>query len=152
MTLFKNNCPIYNPHQGVEARMLFVCSIGMLRSPTGAVVGANFGYNTRSCGANQKLALIPLSENLIRWADHIAFVHKDTYDFALNLVRYNEELSEEMTNKSFVLNIQDIYGTGDIALVRRLKDFFEEFESLDLSEAPRPIYIKGISYEAVQSV
>lgn len=124
--------------------MLFVCSIGLLRSPTGAVVGAERGYNTRSCGVNQKLALIPLSINLIHWADHIVFVHKEVYDHAVSLVRYDESLLEEMNNKAFIVNLQDIYSTGETALVRGFKDFFEEFDWIDLYKEPRPIIMKGI--------
>lgn len=60
-------------------RMLFVCSAGLLRSPTAAYVAANRGYNTRSAGC-ESYALIPVSHELISWADHIFVMSPDQLD------------------------------------------------------------------------
>jgi predicted protein tyrosine phosphatase len=68
---------IDNPFQGSDKKVLFVCSMGLLRSPTGARIYAN-KYNTRSCGVWDD-ALIPLTESLLYWADEIVFVHPKTY-------------------------------------------------------------------------
>lgn len=52
--------------------MLCVCSAGLLRSPTAALVLAQeYKYNTRSCGIEPSYALIPVSEVLLYWADEI---------------------------------------------------------------------------------
>lgn len=66
-----HNCT--NPFQGQFKRVLCVCSAGLLRSPTAALVlsAPPFGYNTRSCGLDVDHALIPIDEVLIRWSDEI---------------------------------------------------------------------------------
>ena len=51
--IFLLNAPYDNPYQGDRRRILFVCSAGLLRSPTGAHVGSVRGYNTRAAGSNQ---------------------------------------------------------------------------------------------------
>lgn len=69
-----------NPHQGRAKKVLFVCSAGLLRSPTIAQMAASqLGYNTRACGSVTSIALIPLSTALAFWADEIVFVHEDVY-------------------------------------------------------------------------
>jgi predicted protein tyrosine phosphatase len=61
-----------NSFQGDYKRVLTVCSANMLRSPTMAHVlsGEPFNYNTRSAGTHS-FALIPVTEDLLRWADEI---------------------------------------------------------------------------------
>lgn len=63
---------INNPYQGTPQRVLCVCSGGVLRSPTAAWVLGNapFNFNTRACGT-EEYALIPLTEELVVWADEI---------------------------------------------------------------------------------
>lgn len=60
-----------NPYQGPAPRVLCVCSVGMLRSPTLAWLLSNdpWNYNTRSCGVDFGDALIVLDEVLLTWAD-----------------------------------------------------------------------------------
>lgn len=70
--------PWENPYQGKDKRVLFVCSAGILRSATGARMYAQ-KYNTRSCGSYE-WALIPISNDLIAWAQEIVFVNKDNFD------------------------------------------------------------------------
>jgi len=61
-----------NPYQGKAKRVLCVCSAGLLRSPTAAVVlNQEYGFNTRACGLDVGHALIPLDEVLLTWADEI---------------------------------------------------------------------------------
>lgn len=72
---------IGNPHQTDTHKVLCVCSIGCLRSPTLAnVLHQEFSFNTRSCGVLENWALIPISEALIHWADEIVFVDDEAYD------------------------------------------------------------------------
>ena len=63
--IFRTNAPYSNPYQGRAPRWLFVCSAGLLRSPTGAAMAIERGINARSCGSNFNYALIPCSANLI---------------------------------------------------------------------------------------
>ena len=72
--IFDLTCPYDNPYQGNTTRILFVCSVGMLRSPTAANVAIKMGYNARACGSDIDMALIPISVNLIVWAKRIVFV------------------------------------------------------------------------------
>lgn len=69
---------VNNPYQGKDKRVLFVCSMGILRSATGARLYAN-KYNTRSAGTWSD-ALIPLTPVLMAWADEIVFVNKHNYE------------------------------------------------------------------------
>jgi hypothetical protein len=65
------------PKKGV---ILFVCSAGLLRSATAANIFAKRGWNTRSCGS-MDYALIPISVNLIYWADKIYFMSKVNLEY-----------------------------------------------------------------------
>ncbi len=67
-----------NPYQGEYKRVLCVCSAGVLRSATTAVVLAQepFNYNTRSAGV-EFYALIPVTEVLLTWADEIVCMTKE---------------------------------------------------------------------------
>jgi predicted protein tyrosine phosphatase len=62
-----------NRFQGPYKRVLCVCSAGLLRSPTAALVLSQdpFNFNTRSVGISQEYALIPLDSAHIHWADEI---------------------------------------------------------------------------------
>ena len=101
-----------NPHQGNTLRVLFVCSAGCLRSPTGADVGyVEFGWNTRACGSTLSFAIIPISEALIVWADRIVFVNKE------NLEEVEMYASDLLKGKEVqVLNIPDSFGYSDPTL------------------------------------
>ena len=65
------NC--HNQYQGKYKRVLCVCSAGLLRSPTTALVlsRAPYNYNTRACGLSAEYALVPIDDVLIAWADEI---------------------------------------------------------------------------------
>ncbi len=106
--ILKLECPYANTYQGPRKRLLFVCSAGMLRSPTAAAVATRMGYNARSCGTGN-YALIRLSANLIYWAEHIYFVNEENYHEALDLLKGNNDLLEELADKHTVWDIPDNY-------------------------------------------
>ena len=62
-----------NPYQGDAKKVLCVCSAGLLRSPTAALVLSMppYGFNTRAAGAEESYALIPVDEVLLHWADEV---------------------------------------------------------------------------------
>jgi predicted protein tyrosine phosphatase len=98
--------PYDNPWQGKELRLLFVCSVGMLRSPTFADVATSKGYNARSCGSDIGFALIPISANLVYWADKIVFMNYENFVQArINL----EEYSSLIGKKAVILSIDDSF-------------------------------------------
>jgi predicted protein tyrosine phosphatase len=70
------NC--HNQFQGKFKKVLCVCSAGLLRSPTAAVVLSQepFNYNTRAAGMDKEFALIPVDEVLLEWADEIVCMEK----------------------------------------------------------------------------
>lgn len=110
---------VANPFQGKDKKVLCVCSAGLLRSPTAALVlHAEYGYNTRACGVSEEYALIPLSEALIAWADEIVFVNPENYYSAID--NYNEEASPRaykwLREKNIVLDIADDYDYNSPAL------------------------------------
>lgn len=115
--IFRLTTPYDNPYQGTTKRLLFVCSAGLLRSPTGAAVGVKLGYNTRSCGSNPRYSLIPLSTNLVFWAQTIYFVNIANYNEALDNFAEVSGVPDLIKHKSVVLNIEDEYNYMDPFLV-----------------------------------
>ena len=65
------NCT--NPYQGQTKKVLCVCSAGLLRSPTAALVLSQepYNYNTRAAGISKEYALIEVDDVLLHWADEI---------------------------------------------------------------------------------
>lgn len=115
--IFKTTAPYNNHCQGSAPRWLFVCSAGLLRSPTGAALAIRKGLNSRSCGSAIEYALIPISANLIMWAEKIVFVNKENYDEALELFKDYQMLHNLLTVRSLVLDIPDIYNYNDPELI-----------------------------------
>jgi predicted protein tyrosine phosphatase len=115
--IFKTTAPYNNPYQGLAPRWLFVCSAGLLRSPTGAATAIKRGINARASGSNPAYALIPLSANLINWAQKIIFVNDENYQQALRLFGDHSDLHYQLTTKARVLNIPDIFEYGELQLV-----------------------------------
>lgn len=126
--IFSANAPFMNPYQGNKTRLLFVCSAGLLRSPTGAAVGVQRGYNTRSCGSHMEYALIPLSANLIEWAESIIFVNIENFDRAMATFK-GTGYEEDIQKKAIVLSIPDTYEAFHPSLMRIFNDWFDTWEA-----------------------
>ena len=116
---------IFNRWQGDAVKALFVCSAGVLRSPTAALHFAKTkGWNTRAVGDNVEFALIPVSEALMTWAD-VVFVM--TTDQRIHLKQ--KFGNERFGNKIFVMNIEDDFGFMDEELVGFLEASMEHLTS-----------------------
>jgi predicted protein tyrosine phosphatase len=115
--IFKTTAPYNNHSQGSAPRWLFVCSAGLLRSPTGAALAIRKGLNARSCGSAVDYALIPISANLIMWAEKIVFVNEENYHESLQLFKDYQMLHNLLTVRSLVLDIPDIYNYNDPDLI-----------------------------------
>ena len=115
--IFKTTAPYNNHSQGSAPRWLFVCSAGLLRSPTGAALAIRKGLNARSCGSAVDYALIPISANLIMWAEKIVFVSEENYHESLQLFADKQMLHSLLTLRSLVLDIPDIYNYNDPDLI-----------------------------------
>jgi predicted protein tyrosine phosphatase len=107
MDIFTDNHAHNVSAQGDQPRLVFVCSAGMLRSATGAKAFAARGCNTRSCGTHD-YALIPLSANLIAWADGIYFAHEENFHKAMRTFD-GKERQTMLRSKSHVCMIRDVY-------------------------------------------
>ncbi len=115
--IFELTAPYSNPYQGNEPRLLFVCSVGLLRSPTCADAATKLGFNARSCGSAVGMALIPISVNLMKWADKIVFVNTENFKDTVELFKFDQDISE-FKRKSIVWDIEDDYDRNDPQLVR----------------------------------
>lgn len=115
--IFNTTTPYSNHYQGSAPRWLFVCSAGLLRSPTGAALAIKKGLNARSCGSAIDYALIPISANLIMWAEKIVFVNEENYHESLEVFKDYQMLHNLLTMRSLVLNIPDMYEYNDPDLI-----------------------------------
>lgn len=123
--LFKLTAPYDNPFQGSDPKLLFVCSAGLLRSATGANLYAKKGYNTRNCGTH-RYALIPLSANLIAWADHIIFVNEENYSQARITFAEEPYRTQSLKKKAIVLDIPDNFSYNDPKLIEHIENQLKE--------------------------
>lgn len=112
---------IKNSYQGNATKVLCVCSGGVLRSPTAAWIISNepFNFNTRSCG-DKEYALIPLSEELVAWADEIVVM--DEWHAKSVKEKLIEAGYEPGYREIHVLNVPDDYDYRDPELVRILTE------------------------------
>ncbi len=112
---------VANPYQGSDRKVLFVCTMGILRSATGSRIYAH-KYNTRSAGTDDE-ALIPLTHILIEWADQIVFVNKE------NFWKADKEWDlSSWDDKVVVLDIPDTHPHMHPEII---KAFEEQYEPLD---------------------
>lgn len=105
---------VKNPAQGTTKKVLCVCSAGLLRSPTAAVVLSQepFSFNTRSCGFIKDYALIYCDNVLIEWADEIVLLEPSFYT----------EL-RSLTDKPIInLDILDHYNYREKKLMELIKE------------------------------
>ena len=103
-----------NPFQGTNPKVLCVCSAGLLRSPTLAVVLASKGFNTRAAGIVDDYALVPVDEVLVQWADKILCVEDSVY----------HQLCHKFPGadvKAKALGIPDCYAYMDPKLVKSIE-------------------------------
>lgn len=121
----RNNLAVLkNPYQGKSKRILCVCSAGVLRSPTAAALLINRGHNTRSCGS-ESYALIPLSKELVAWADIILCMEEEHFADVMSVMQ-NCYLEEEPRPAVYLLDISDNYGYMQTELIGLLEGKFDE--------------------------
>lgn len=94
---------VKNPYQGQDKKVVFVCTMGLLRSATGMRLYAG-SLNTRSAGSAPD-ALTPLTPILIAWADEIVFVNEENHNEAVD--RYGPDAWPHA--RTVILNIPDQY-------------------------------------------
>lgn len=111
---------VANPYQGADKKVLFVCSMGILRSATAARLYAP-KYNTRSAGSWDD-ALVPVTPILLAWANEIVIVNKENYNQLVQ--KFGTEVFAETPTK--VLNIPDQYPHMHPELVKAFKEQYED--------------------------
>lgn len=91
-----------NPAQGDHKKVLCVCSAGLLRSPTAAVVLSQppFNFNTRAAGIEESYALVPVDTVLLKWADEIVCMTDQHADML--------EVKMEACGSTAMLHVLDI--------------------------------------------
>jgi len=122
--IFKSKSPYNNPYQGKDKKVLFVCSAGILRSATAARIYAK-KYNTRAAGS-ASYALIPVSHELLLWADEVVFVNRE--NFLDTKIKYD---LDEIKNRGTVittLNIPDDHEHMDPELIKHFEKQYEPLE------------------------
>lgn len=118
-----HNCT--NQYQGGAKRVLCVCSAGLLRSPTAAVVLSKppFNFNTRAAGLITDYALIPVDDVLLTWAQEIVCMTEEQQDAIAERL---EQLPDNGKETPIVcLNIQDDYAYRDPKLVKLIAERYK---------------------------
>lgn len=118
---------INNPFQGKTKKVLCVCSAGLLRSPTAAVVLSQppYGFNTRAVGCVREYALIPIDAVLVEWADEIVCMQREHVDRL-------PPVSEDTV--IICLDIKDEYQYRDEGLMKLIAERYDEAQA-ELSRA-----------------
>ena len=123
-----------NMYQGDYKKVLTVCSAGILRSATAAHILASepYNFNTRNVGI-ASYALIPLSEDLLMWADEIVCMEKE----------HSSHVQRKMVDwhipekRIITLNIEDIYEYRNTELVRMITEKYDRSQEKDpIIESP----------------
>ena len=111
-----------NSFQGDYKKVLTVCSANMLRSPTIAhVLSAEpYYYNTRSAGT-ASFALIPVTEDLLMWADEVVCADTEHAMWVRN------KMMEYQLDKPIInLKIPDNYEYRNPKLIEMIKNRYNE--------------------------
>lgn len=111
---------VRNPYQGNDKRVVFVCSMGILRSATAARLYAH-KHNTRAAGTDND-ALVQLSPTLIAWADEIVFVNDHNYQKFINSI--DDEVLADLRIR--VLDIPDVYEHMHPEMVEEFRKQYED--------------------------
>jgi len=110
-----------NQFQGSYKRVLCVCSAGLLRSPTTALVLSQppYNYNTRAAGLTKEFALVPVDPVLLHWADEIVCMNSEQAEELRSLLGDDE-------TSIVVLDIEDSYRYRDPVLIEQIKAAYDK--------------------------
>ncbi len=115
-----------NPYQTTVKKVLCVCSAGLLRSPTTAVIQAGhpWNFNTRAAGVYDS-ALIPVDPVLVQWASEI--VCMEDYHADVIRIKFKDDLEAGVAGvrpKSITLGILDNFAYRDPKLINHIKEAY----------------------------
>lgn len=120
MSFYNRIANTSNRFQGETKKVLCVCSAGLLRSPTMAVVLSQepYNYNTRAAGLSKEYALIPVDDVLLHWADEIvcaeAYMCQQIEEMLVTLSLQHKDIIS--------LDIPDQYEYRNPKLIGRIKE------------------------------
>lgn len=123
--VIRNRVYVGDDANSVYRRVLCVCSMGLLRSPTAAYVLSQVPYefNTRACGVEPD-ALVPLTAALVEWAQEIVCMEESHADHV-------EQYCDGSIAPVYVLGIPDDYEYRSPHLARLVRQRY--------GVAPRPL-------------
>ena len=109
-----------NPAQGKYKKVFCVCSAGLLRSPTAALVLSQepFNFNTRAAGMEKDYALVVVDEYLLHWCDEVVCMSRSQ----------ELEIKDQFSfDKPVIcLNIDDSYDYRDPKLIKLIAKRYQE--------------------------
>ena len=119
MSLMNRKANSRNPYQGRYKKVLCVCSAGLLRSPTTAVVLSQepYNFNTRAAGLVKDFALIPVDEVLLTWADEVVCMTPEQGETLKTMVKEDQTL--------ICLDIPDNFGYRDPELMKLIRERYD---------------------------
>ena len=105
-----------NEYQGSYKKVLLICSAGILRSPTAALVLSMppFNFNTRAAGMSHDFALIVVDEFLLHWADEVVCMLPEQAHKIKNDMGYDGPI--------VCLEIEDNYSYRDPKLMKLIAE------------------------------
>ena len=122
--IFNSKSPYDNPYQGSDTKVLFVCSAGILRSATAARIYSQ-KYNTRAAGSASN-ALIPVSHELLLWADEVVFVNHENY--LDTKIKFD---LDELKVWGTIVTVLDIPADYEHMHPKLIKHFEKQYKSLE---------------------
>jgi predicted protein tyrosine phosphatase len=116
-----------NKYQGDYKRVLCVCSAGLLRSPTAALVLSRepYNFNTRAAGLEPEFALVPVDRVLLEWADEIVTMTSEQAQGVRALLEEEKPI--------IVLGIDDNFRYRDPKLITLIREAYDK-HTKELSE------------------
>lgn len=123
------NCK--NEFQGAHKKVLCVCSAGLLRSPTAAVVlsAPPFNYNTRAAGCVPEYALVPVDEVLLKWADEIVCM-EPAHAERLKYMIENSDINMGEYKEIILLEIPDNFEYRSPELMKLIEERYIETKGI----------------------
>src|SRR5882762_5622988 len=129
-----------NPYQGDTKKVLCVCSAGLLRSPTTAVILSQepYNFNTRAAGITTEYALIPVDDALLYWADEIVCMSQEHRQQVEVLLKKLFDGAVDEYPPIIVLDIPDSFRYRDPELVKLIKKRYNTSQAIVTSNVTMP--------------
>lgn len=108
-----------NRYQGDYKRVLCVCSAGLLRSLTAALVLSQepYNFNTRAAGLTPEFALVPVDRVLLEWADEIVVFEPKQAEIIREMLEEDKPIID--------LNLPDNFAYRDQKLISLIREAYD---------------------------